>query len=112
MSVYYYTSEDDLYMAISCEVQKQVAKWESDRDKEIKELTQKNEWLQQNLQEMLERERRRLKQHAKSAETEAFKKFADFLIGKSQNGVIFTCDLEDYVLEIITKPESEENNNA
>ena len=114
MSVYYYTSEDDLYMTISCEVQKQVAKWESDRDKEIKALTQKNEWLQQNLQEILEYDRKRLKQHAKSIETEAIKEFAEFLIDKSQDGIIFISDLPDYVIEMTTnqKSKNKENNNA
>ena len=108
--MYYYTEDDDLDFRI----QLKVSQRKTEEEAKIKDLTKEIEQLKKQRSNLLNAERLRQKQHTKSAVTEAIKEFSEFLIGKSQNGIIFISDLPDYVIQMIKnrKSESEENNNA
>lgn len=103
----YYTEEDDRYFAAKLAAKER----KSEEEKQIKALLQKIHWLENHQNDLLETERKRQKRLIKSAVTEAIKEFANLLIDKSRDGIIFVSDLPDYVIEA-TISESEENNNA
>lgn len=106
--MYYYTEEDDRHFAAELAAKER----ESAEKKQIIALLQKIHWLETHQNDLLETERKRHKRLIKSAVTEAIKEFANLLIDKSRDGIIFVCDITDYVIEFTTKTESEENNNA